>query len=124
MKKRAYSLTSLLLGLIAWSLCVAGQKQDERGLSLVKQAIDTAVAMHQTNNAAVTNGLVVSFSGPPADPRWRLYVRQSQILDRIGVIFGLSCVAFFIAAYRKREPGWYFVPVVIIVVTTIGAFLL
>jgi hypothetical protein len=124
MKKRAFSLASFFLGLIAWSLCVAGQKQDERGLELLHKNSVVAYAMSQTNNTAITNGLVISYSGPPMDGTWRTYVRRSQILDDIGIFIALSCVAFFIASYRRRESGWYFVPIVLILITTIGVYLL
>ena len=99
MNKRAFFLTSVLLGIVA--LISNSIAYDQIMAAQHLTAGRLSVAAHQQ----------VHYTPDPEAVRLS---SSSRILNLAGLIFTVCCFAFFIVALVRREPGWYSIPIMLL----------
>ena len=99
MKKRTFFLTAIILGVVAVVLHVAGYNHTARASSHRALGIQQAYMQHTKY---------------VADAEVARLGQSARVLNAVGLVFTFSCVAAFVAAVIRHEPGWYSIPTLLL----------
>lgn len=99
MKNRTFFLSSILMGVIAIGFHSVARDHILRGQLLKSKRIDAAFIQNM-NYLSDLEANRLSGSG--------------HILNTVGLIFTFSCLALLIRAFVRREPGWYSIPIMLL----------
>ncbi len=99
MSKRTFFLASVLLALVAFAMHGVGRERLVASSHLKAKRIETSVTQH-TNYTPDQEAVRLSASG--------------RTLNKVGLLFTFSSLACVIVALIRREPGWYSIPMMML----------
>jgi hypothetical protein len=119
MQKRPFYFAALLALIVAFVLDMQAADFIVKSSRLVKAWNENYAELRKSEDLHTAKG-ESHLSPPPKPPEIAQFSLKAQRLTQIGMAFDLFGAISLVVAYRRKESGWYFLPILLLIFNVMG----